>query len=162
MTKAKGGCLCGRHRYAVTAEPIRTTICHCRFCQRATGVAYMVQPVFAAADFAMLTGPAQTYTHLSEGSGKEVYVHFCAACGTKLYLTFQRFPGFVGLYRGTFDNPNWFAVTPETSKHIFLGQAQQGTVIPAGVNCFMEHAAQSDGTAIAPTVFDSARTIRGN
>ena len=159
MTNAQGGCLCGALRYEVSAEPIRTTVCHCKFCQRATGAAYMVQPVFAAKDFAITAGVGKKYTHISAGSGKEVYAHFCENCGTKLYLTFERFAGFVGVYRGTFDDPNWFEMTPENAKHIFLGVAQQGAVIPAHINTYVEHAAQSDGTPIKPTVFETPKII---
>lgn len=153
MTYEQGGCLCGRVRYAVTSQPARLTICHCKFCQRATGSAYLVEPVFGEDDFLVTAGEAKTYDHVSEGSGKAVHVHFCENCGTKLYLTFERFERAVGLYGGTFDNPNWFDRTPATSKQIFLGVAQKGTVIPAGVNTFQEHATTADGTAIEPTVF---------
>ena len=51
--------------------------------------------------------------------------HFCADCGTKLWLSFERFPGKLGLYAGTFDDPCWFAIPPETSKHIFLNEARR-------------------------------------
>lgn len=30
MTSMTGGCLCGRVRYTVTAEPLRSGLCHCR------------------------------------------------------------------------------------------------------------------------------------
>src|SRR6187431_656365 len=36
-----GGCLCSALRYETLAEPDRITFCHCRFCQRATGSAFM-------------------------------------------------------------------------------------------------------------------------
>ena len=159
MTNAQGGCLCGRLRYEVSAEPIRTTVCHCKFCQRATGGAYMVEPVFDAKDFAIIAGEEKKYTHISEGSGKEVYIHFCDNCGTKLLLTFERFAGFVGVYGGTFDDPNWFDITPKNSKHIFLGVARRGTVIPPHINTYIEHAAQSDGTPIAAMVFETPKVI---
>lgn len=159
MTSAQGGCLCGKLRYEVKAQPSRVTMCHCKFCQRATGGAYLVEPVFEAKDFAVISGSEKTYTHLSEGSGKEVYIHFCDNCGTKLFLTFERFPGFVGIYGGTFDDPNWFDLTPENSKHIFLGVAQRGTVIPPHINTFTEHATQRDGTPIAPTIFEVPEII---
>lgn len=159
MTKSQGGCLCGKLRYEVSGEPIRTTFCHCTFCQRATGAAYMVQPVFAEADFAMLAGVPKTYTHISEGSGKEVYVHFCDDCGTKLYLTFQRFSGFVGVYYGTFDSPNAVRIDTKTAKHIFLGVAQRGTAVPPHVNTFTEHAVQADGTPNMAAVFETAHII---
>ncbi|MEZ5888132.1 MAG: GFA family protein [Paracoccaceae bacterium] len=159
MASAQGGCLCGGLRYEVKAQPGRTTICHCKFCQRATGGAYLVEPVFDARDFSVVKGKAKQYTHRSEGSGKKVYIHFCDVCGTKIFLTFERFADVVGVYGGTFDDPDWYDLTPESSKHIFLGVAQRGTVIPPHVNTFTEHATQNDGTPIAPTIFATPHVI---
>lgn len=159
MTGAQGGCLCGNVRYEAAKPPARVTMCHCKFCQRATGGAYLVEPVFDAQDFQVIKGSPKTYTHISEGSGKEVFIHFCDNCGTKLFLTFERFADAVGVYGGTFDDPNWFDRTTEMSKHIFLGVAQRGTVIPPHVNTFIEHASEKDGTPIAPTVFDAPHVI---
>lgn len=159
MINAQGGCLCGSIRFAASAPPGRLTICHCTFCQRATGSAYMVEPIFAAADISVISGAPKSYTHISTGSGKEVHVHFCDACGTKLFLTFERFSDAVGVYAGAFDDPNWFDVTPNNSKHIFLGVAQNGTVIPAGVTTFVEHATQNDGTPNAPKVYAAPHVI---
>ena len=159
MAKARGGCLCGNLRYEVAKKPARTTICHCKFCQRATGGAYMVEPIFDTQDFAIIKGSPTKYVHVSEGSGKEVNVHFCANCGTKLYLTFERFIGVVGVHAGTLDEPSWLGITPENSKHIFLGVAQKGTVIPAHVNTFIEHTTTTDGTPVAPIVFEIPHVI---
>ena len=159
MSADEGRCLCGAIRYAVLSEPSHLTMCHCRFCQRATGGAYMVEPVFDEAEFSVIKGVAKVYEHSSEGSGKIVYVHFCENCGTKLYLSFERFPGSIGVYGGTFDNPNWHDHDPETSKQIFLAAAQNGTVIPPGVNTFEEHATTNDGTPIEPTVFSEAKIM---
>ena len=156
---APGGCLCGELRYAVSAAPTRLTICHCRFCQRATGSAYMVEPIFPKDAFALTSGKARVYSHRSEGSGKIVSVHFCATCGTKLFLSFERFSEVVGIYAGTFDDPNWFARVPETLKHIFLGVAQRGTIIPSGVKTYREHATDNAGQPLEPTVFDSPHEI---
>jgi len=159
MLAHEGGCLCRDVRFKVTAPPLRLTICHCRFCQRATGSAYMVEPVFEKADFDLTTGAANIYRHRSEGSGKMVDVHFCPRCGTKLYLTFERFPDVVGVYAGTFDDPNWFERFDDSTKHIFLGVAQRGTLIPAGVRTFREHATTNSGEAIEPVIFDQPHLI---
>ena len=159
MSSAEGGCLCGSVRYRVSREPSHLTICHCRFCQRATGGAYMVEPVFDSSDFTIIEGTAKVYKHPSEGSGKLVYVHFCENCGTKLFLSFERFPDSIGVYGGTFDDPNWFNCPTENSKQIFLGVAQRGTVIPPGVNTFKEHAITNDGAANEPTVFSEPKII---
>ncbi len=134
-------------------------MCHCKFCQRATGGAYLVEPVFESADFTVIRGTPKRYTHLSEGSGKKVYIHFCDNCGTKLFLTFERFEGAVGVYGGTLDDPNWLKITPENSKHIFLGVAQRGTVIPPHFDTFDKHATENDGTPIAATVYDEPHII---
>ncbi|WP_425406284.1 GFA family protein [Hwanghaeella sp.] len=159
MISAKGGCLCGALRYQVQSRPSRVTMCHCRFCQRATGAAYLVEPIFDKADFSLVKGEAKVYRHLSEGSGKWVYVHFCDVCGTKLFLTFDRFKDVVGVYGGTFDDPNWFERSPDNSKHIFLAAAQHGTVIPPGVNTYDEHATTNDGTPIEPHVLSEPMIV---
>lgn len=152
---AQGGCLCGEIRFEVSDQPARVTMCHCKFCQRATGAAYMVQPAFASSDFSLIKGQPKTYTHVSQGSGKEIHVNFCGTCGTKLFQTFERFEGAVGLFRGTLDDPNWVKVTPENSKHIFLNVAQSETLVPPDTPVFHEHAVQNDGTPIEPTMLDA-------
>lgn len=119
----------------------------------------MVQPAFDASDFMLTKGSPKIYAHVSEGSGKEIYVNFCNNCGTKLFQTFERFEGAVGVYRGTLDDPNWLEMTSDNSKHIFLSVAQSETLIPAHIPVFKEHAAQNDGTPIAPMMFDAPQKI---
>ena len=133
MTASEGGCLCGAVRYSATAEPIRITYCHCKFCQRATGTAYMVEPIFTRDAFSVIAGAPQQYRLKSQGSGKEVTINFCKNCGTKLFLEFERFADVIGAYGGTFDDPNWYQREAGKSKHIFLEFAQHGTVVPAGI-----------------------------
>ncbi|WP_246107418.1 GFA family protein [Puniceibacterium confluentis] len=159
MIKAQGGCLCGQLRYEAGNQPSRVTLCHCRFCQRATGGAYLVEPIFDAQDIRVTRGTPKTYAHVSEGSGKEVRIHFCDTCGTKLLLTFERFENVVGVYGGTFDDPNWFDLTPDKSKHIFLGVARRGTVIPPHVNTYTAHAFDRDGTPLTPEVYEKPHVI---
>ena len=159
MTRHEGGCLCGRIRHAALAAPARVTICHCRFCQKATGSAYMVEPIFARDDFVVLTGSPRTFDHTSAGSGKIVHVHFCADCGTKLWLSFERFADVVGVYAGTFDDPGWFAIDPASARHIFLSAARADTVIPAGMPTFVGHATANDGSQREATVYKAHHRI---
>ena len=79
MTIHEGGCPCGQLRFRTTAAPVRVSICHCRFCQHNTGSAFMVEPIFAKPDFALVAGVPRTFAVISAGSGKRVTVHFCAA-----------------------------------------------------------------------------------
>jgi hypothetical protein len=119
----------------------------------------MVEAIFEVDNFVVLTGSPKTFDQVSSGSGKVVHVHFCPDCGTKLWLSFERFPEAIGVYAGTFDDPCWFPIDPATSKHIFLGVARSDTVIPAGLQTFVEHATTSDGTPQGSTVFKTCHEI---
>jgi hypothetical protein len=119
----------------------------------------MVEPIFARDDVRVTQGTPSVYDHRSSGSGKVVHIHFCAACGTKLFLTFERFPASCGVYAGTFDDPNWFDIRPDAAKHIFIDVARHESILPAGIPAFHEHATLNDGTAVEPLVFDAPRTI---
>ena len=159
MKPQNGGCLCGQIRYQVGDNPIRVSFCHCRFCQRARGGAFAVEPIFAIEQFNLTSGTPKTYDHISQGSGKTLYNHFCDRCGTGLYYSFERWPDVVGVHAGTFDDPNWFDWTPQTAKHIFLDDARHETLIPAGIPTFAQHATLSDGTPVAPTLYSAPHLI---
>jgi len=155
----EGGCLCGDVRYQVAAAPLRVTICHCTFCQRFTGSAFLVEPIFRKEHLVFAGMTPRTYDHRSDSSHKRVTLHFCGRCATTLSLSFERFPDFVGVCGGTFDDPNWFARGPKTCRHIFTRSAQQGVVLPAGLEIYLEHAMQLDGTPSKPTVLDHPRLV---
>lgn len=159
MVEHEGGCLCGDVRYKLSANPIRVTFCHCRFCQRGSGAAYAIEPIFNRTDFAVIHGDPAVYEHRSEESGKILSVNFCRSCGTKMFLDFERFPDACAVYAGTFDDPNWFSRSPEISRHIFLESAQPGTIIPAGMPTYDKHATHNDGTPAEPTVFEVPHII---
>jgi hypothetical protein len=156
MTIHEGGCLCGQLRLRTTAAPVRVSICHCRFCQRNTGSAFMVEPIFAKPDFALVAGVPRTFAVISAGSGKRVTVHFCDACGGRTHLSFERFAEVVGVFAGCFDDPNWFARSGDNARHIFTSVAQRGTVLPPGVATYPQHALANDGTPNASIVLPSA------
>lgn len=148
----QGGCLCGSIRYVVRAEPLRVMICHCTACQKITGSAYMVEPIFQC-DIVELTGvKPKVFDHRSDGSGKRVSINFCGNCGSSLFLEFERFPEVLGMFAGTFDDPNWFHAAAVKSAHIFTSSAQAGVVIPAGVATFEHHAIDLDGKPRKPVV----------
>jgi hypothetical protein len=147
MNIHEGGCLCGAIRYQTLGEPIRVTICHCRFCQRATGGPYMVEPIFQLKDVSITRGTPSTYSHRSEGSAKLLHIHSCAICSTKLYVTFERFLDTCGIYSGTFDDPTWFPVGQSGARHIFIEAARPYTFLPAGIPLFYQHAIANDGAA---------------
>ncbi len=159
MAVHQGGCLCGDVRYETEGAPIRTTVCHCLFCQKVTGTAYMVEAIYPIGALRVTKGTPGIYVHRSAGSGKKVNLHFCPRCATKTHLTFERMPDLCGVYAGTYDDPHWNTVTPETSRHIFLSVARPDTVIPAGFTTFAEQSVTLDGTPEKATVFDAPHVV---
>lgn len=157
--RQEGGCLCGQIRYAVEAAPIRVTMCYCRFCQKATGSWGMVEPIFEKPAFKITAGTPKTFQLPSAGSGKQVTIHFCENCSTKLFLTFERWTDIVGVYAGAFDDPNWFPRDGENARHVFLTSAQIGTIVSPGVKTYQNHATTNDGTPLEATVFDMPHVI---
>lgn len=156
-----GRCLCGKVEYNTGGEPLWVTICYCRFCQRATGSDRMIEPIFERDPFRFTHGNPSVYTLPSDGSGKDINVHFCSECGTKLALTFERWPDRLGIYVGTLDKPTSISVTPENSKHIFLSEARPGTIVPQGFLFYERHAAENDGTPIEPNVRKEPYVVEG-
>jgi hypothetical protein len=155
----EGGCLCGDVRYETTAEPVRVTICHCTFCQRLTGSAFLVEPIFRREDVALSGTAPTTYHHRSDSSHKRVTVNFCGKCGTTIYLDLERFPDILGLCAGTFDDPNWFDRGQGKCRHIFTRSAQEGVMLPTGAITFSGHALQLDGTPNGPVVLSHALMV---
>lgn len=154
-----GHCLCGEIEFGVEGPPNDVLNCHCNFCQRATGSAYLVETMFDKEKFYLLRGVPKVYDHVSEGSGKVIHIHFCGTCGTKTHMLFERFPGSVGVFSGTFDDKNWFERRPENTLYFFLSTAPKGTVLPAGFEVYDAHYWQSEGVASTPVVFEENTVV---
>ncbi|MBI5275702.1 MAG: GFA family protein [Burkholderiales bacterium] len=141
----QGGCLCGAVRYRTAGPALRTLACHCRFCQQMTGTTSYANSVFPI-DSVVFTGMLSVYDHRSENSGKAVHLHFCPKCGTTVTLTFERWPEYRAISRGTFDDPDWVDIVA----HIWTESAQSGVMLPAGVDCFERARVELDGTPNTP------------
>ena len=156
MTEPReGGCLCGAVRYTATGEPMRTNVCHCRFCQRVTGSTSAALVSFPLDAVQFRGEPMARYAHTSEGSGKSVFVHFCPRCGTTVTLTFERWPDARAIARGTLDDPNSVTI----ASHIWTDSAQTGIVLPAATDCFGAARTSLDGTPLPATRYDEPRVV---
>jgi hypothetical protein len=57
MSKLRtGGCLCGKVRFTLSAEPLITMACHCRGCQKLTASAFSLSVLMAEAAFTVDQG----------------------------------------------------------------------------------------------------------
>jgi hypothetical protein len=134
-----GGCICGAVRYATYGDPLRVTVCHCTWCQRRTGSAFSVEPVFDSANVAITGGPLTRYRHISDTSGRWLELAFCPTCGTNIGFMLQWRPGAMIIDAGTFDEPGWIRADRHRFRHIFLRSAQKWSTVPEGVEKYEEH-----------------------
>ncbi len=113
-----GGCLCGKIRYEISAEPVMAGHCHCRDCQRATGA-----PHFSALSVPTpalrLEGGPKLYARKAD-SGNEVSRGFCPDCGTTLFGRSEGMPQTVQIAAATLDDPSVF----KPQMNLYLDSAQ--------------------------------------
>jgi hypothetical protein len=104
-TPITGGCLCGAVRYESNEPPQRTSICHCRMCQKASGGPFVVGVYFRKAAFRFTYGQATFYRSSDIGERG-----FCATCGSR--LIYRPFGGpLMAVGVGSLDHPE--DVSPE-------------------------------------------------
>ncbi|WP_396593171.1 GFA family protein [Brevundimonas sp. R86498] len=96
-----GGCHCGGIRYAVSAAPVRHSLCHCTDCRRSAGAPAVAWAVFPR-EAVVITGEPVWYA-----SSSEARRGFCGRCGTGLfYASDVIFPGEIDLQTATLDDPD--------------------------------------------------------
>jgi len=135
----EGGCVCGAVRYVTRGEPMRVTVCHCTWCQRRTGTAFAVEPVFNEDQVEIKGGPLTKYRHVSDESGRWLDNEFCARCGTNIGLTLEWRPGVRIIDAGTFDDPSWIRADRHHFRYIFLRSAQDWSEVPEGAERYDLH-----------------------
>ncbi len=114
-----GGCLCGAIRYEMAGEPVFSSQCHCRDCQRASGSGYIATMRVPAAGFRITQGRPKCYVAAAD-SGNEVTRAFCGNCGSPLYSQVSTRPDLVGIRVTSLDDPGWFRAEAD----IFVRSAQ--------------------------------------
>jgi hypothetical protein len=114
-----GGCLCGAIRYTVDAPIKELRACHCRDCQKASGAGGSVNAVVPSSAFHLTQGTPKRLA-VTAASGRTLYRHFCADCGSPLYSQRATTPDIVVVRAGTFDEP----VNASITTHIWTKSAQ--------------------------------------
>ena len=110
-----GGCQCGAIRFALSAAPVRISICHCRMCQKAAGAPFASFADIPRENFRWTKGTPATFRSSSIAERG-----FCAACGTP--LSFGRIDGpRIEIMTGAFDRPDRVAPTVQYGTESRLG-----------------------------------------
>lgn len=120
VVERTGGCVCGSVRFRASGEPLRVTICHCRWCQRRTGTAFGTEVVFGSGQVVFTGQDITRYRHTSDESGRWLDVEFCARCGSNLGFTLQAVPEIRTLPAGAFDEADWIRADRYKFRHVYL------------------------------------------
>lgn len=125
----EGGCTCGDVRYRVTAPPMFVHCCHCRWCQRETGSAFVINALVEADRIEVLSGQVEIIDTPS-ASGRGQKIHRCPTCKIALWSNYAGAGDRIHFVRvGTLDEPD--RVSPDI--HIFTSSKQSWVTLPADV-----------------------------
>lgn len=102
----EGGCQCGAVRYLLLGRPLGVYRCHCKDCQRLSGAAFSMSMVIRRETLRPTKGDTETYLKTAD-SGRQVLMHACAVCGTKLWNEPLASPDLLILKPGTLDDSTW-------------------------------------------------------
>jgi len=134
-----GGCVCGAIRFTASGEPLRVTICHCKWCQRRTGTAFGTEVVYKAEQVKLTGDTPSRYRHHSDESGRWLEVEFCPRCGSNLGFTLEAAPGIRTLPAGAFDDPAWIRADACKTRHVFLRSRREWSELSPLVETYEEH-----------------------
>jgi hypothetical protein len=127
----KGGCQCGRLRYAITEAPLLTYACHCTDCQRMTSSAFSLAVVVADRAF-RLEGVDPRLIQRTADSGRTANRWVCPDCSS--WICSGPKPGTAApeelrrVRAGTLDDTSWVQPT----LHYFTRSKQPWFTLPEG------------------------------
>lgn len=131
----EGGCTCRHVRYRLEAAPILVHCCHCSWCQRETGSAFVVNALVEADRVALLQGEV-ALVHTPSASGKGQRIARCPHCQVAVW---SHYPGGGGdairfVRAGTLDAPD--RVTPDI--HVYTSTRLPWVRLPDCARAFDE------------------------
>jgi hypothetical protein len=130
----EGHCTCNAVRYRMTGKPLFVHCCHCRWCQRETGSAFVLNAMVEADRVDLLQGGVEVVLTPSE-SGRGQKIARCPNCRVALWSNYSGAGDAVRFVRvGTLDQPD--RLPPDV--HIFTTSKQPWVILPAGTPAFRE------------------------
>jgi hypothetical protein len=110
----EGGCTCGVVRYRLASSPMFVNCCHCNWCQRETGGAFVINAIIETSRLEVTRGETLAVATPTE-SGTPQIIHRCPDCHVALWSHYGGRTISAFVRAGTLDQPN--AVKPDA--HIF-------------------------------------------
>ena len=126
----QGGCDCGEVRYQLTRSPLFTHACHCTWCQRETGSAFVVNVIIESQNIQVDQGAAKPFP-VPTGSGGKQHIYRCPSCYVALWSTYGSAKAKVSYLRaGTLDEPD--LLPPQA--HIYTSSKQSWLTLDGTAN----------------------------
>jgi hypothetical protein len=124
----EGGCTCRAIRYRMTSAPLFVHCCHCRWCQRETGSAFVLNAMIEANRVVLLSGTPEV-VNTPSNSGKGQRISRCPTCRIAVWSNYAGAGDAIRFVRvGTLDNPD--RLPPDI--HIFTSSKQPWVLLPEG------------------------------
>ena len=131
----EGGCDCRHVRYRMETRPLFVHCCHCRWCQRETGSAFVMNALIETARVTVLADEP-TMVPTPSASGKGQRIARCPTCRVALWSNYYGSGDLVRFMRvGTLEEPDRFP--PDI--HIFTASKQPWVLLPDGVPAVPEY-----------------------
>lgn len=135
----EGGCDCRAVRYRLRARPLFVHCCHCRWCQRETGSAFVINALIET-DRVEVQG-AVDLVDTPSCSGQGQAIARCPTCRIALWSHYAGAGPVLSFVRvGTLDDPDAFP--PDI--HIFTASRQPWVILPPGVPAVPEYYRSSE------------------
>ena len=135
MTKPyEGGCACRAVRYRLNSKPLFVHCCHCSWCQRETGSAFVLNAMIETDRTEVLQGEVEVIDTPSN-SGKGQRIARCPKCKVALWSNYSGAGPAVRFVRvGTLDEPA--RLPPDI--HIYTSTKLPWVQLPPGVPAMQE------------------------
>ena len=119
-----GGCDCRAVRYRMSRAPLFVNCCHCRWCQRETGSAFVLNALIESENVTLLNGKVELVDTPSHSGGGQRIAR-CPQCRIALWSHYGGIEALSFMRVGTFDEPDNFP--PDI--HIFTQSKQPWVVL---------------------------------
>jgi hypothetical protein len=134
-TTFDGGCTCRHVRYRLISGPLIVHCCHCRWCQRETGSAFVLNALIESDRVELLHGePEEVLTPSQSGKGQRIVR--CPQCRIAVWSHYAGGGDALRFVRvGTLDEPD--RLPPDI--HIHTASKQPWVVIPPDARAVPEY-----------------------
>jgi hypothetical protein len=130
-----GHCTCGDVHYKLTGDPMFVHCCHCRWCQRETGSAFVLNALIEANRVQLLQGsPEIVVTPSNSGNGQKIAR--CRMCRIALWSNYGGGGDLLRFVRvGTLDEPERYP----PNIHIYTTSKLPWVILPPHVPAVPEY-----------------------